>query len=151
MSDFTVTAAGAEHMEQIAELEKLCFSEPWSLASLTACCNDTSYIFFAALKQGSLAGYASFRYILDEAEICNIAVYPKYRRQGAAGRLLGEVIKAAAELKLKKIHLEVRADNAEAISLYEKYGFIRSGIRSGFYEKPREDAILMTREISENI
>ncbi len=145
---FKISAAVSDDISRIAQLERLCFSEPWSVQSLTACCKNPEYIFFTAKdKNENIAGYCSMRYVLDEAEICNVAVDAKYRRMGAASALVREIIKTACELHLKSISLEVRESNEAAISLYEKFGFNRSGVRRGFYEKPREDAFIMTKQI----
>lgn len=151
---FRISAAVPDDIVRMAELEKICFSEPWSEQSLCSCCQNPEYIFFTAkCGDGRMAGYSSMRYVLDEAEICNIAVAPESRRKGAASALLSEMIKTARELGLKSIFLEVRAGNEAAIALYKKFGFVKSGLRRGFYEKPREDALVMTRslEIEEKI
>ncbi len=146
-AEFTIKAALESDAGIVAELERACFSEPWSEQSILSCMGDTSYIFFIVSSGARAAGYGSMRYILDEAEICNIAVYEYFRRRGAASAILEQMLKAAHDLQLKSIHLEVRASNCAAISLYEKYGFKQSGVRRAFYQKPREDAVLMTKQI----
>ena len=145
---FGISAAAPDDIVRMAELEKICFSEPWSEQSLCSCCQNPEYIFFTAkYGDGRIAGYCSMRYVLDEAEICNIAVAPESRRKGAASALLSEMIKTARELGLKSIFLEVRTSNEAAIALYKKFGFTVSGLRRGFYEKPREDALIMIRSL----
>ena len=84
------------------------------------------------------------QYVLDEGYINNIAVSPSYRRRGVASALMDRLIDSARGLSLAFLTLEVRCGNHAAISLYEKYGFERVGLRRGYYEKPREDALLMT-------
>ena len=122
---FKISAAVSDDIPRIAQLERLCFSEPWSVQSLTACCKNPEYIFFTAKdKNENIAGYCSMRYVLNEAEICNVAVDAKYRRMGAASALVREIIKTACELHLKSISLEVRESNEAAISLYEKFGSV---------------------------
>ncbi len=145
---FKISAAVSDDIPRIAELERLCFSEPWSEQSLLSCCKNPEYIFFTAKDEiGNIAGYCSMRYVLDEAEICNVAIGAEYRRMGAASALVREIIKTACELRLKSISLEVRKSNAAAIALYEKFGFKKSGERRGFYERPREDAVIMIKQI----
>ena len=145
---FKICAASYSDIIRIAELEKLCFSEPWSHESLMSCFKNPEYIFFTAKESGgNIIGYSSMRYVLDEAEICNVAVDIEERRKGVASALMKEILKTAEELKLKSIFLEVRESNLAAINLYERLEFKKSGIRKNFYEKPREDAIIMAKHI----
>ena len=89
-------------------------------------------------------GYIGLMYVLDEGYISNVAVDAAFRRCGAADALVGELIRRCRRMLLSFVTLEVRAGNAPAIALYEKHGFRAVGRRRGYYEKPREDAILMT-------
>ena len=82
--------------------------------------------------------------MLDEGNLDNIAVAPAYRRQGVAAALIETLLRRARELSLACVMLEVRQSNAPAIALYESFGFAPVGKRKGYYEKPREDAVLMT-------
>lgn len=83
--------------------------------------------------------------MLDEGYIANIAVDPKWRRQGLAGELL-EVYCRFAQAHLAFLTLEVRASNEAAIALYVKHGFVQAGVRKNYYQDPKEDALIMTRE-----
>ena len=80
----------------------------------------------------------------DCADITNIAVDPEYRREGLGGKMLELLANVSRDRGMESITLEVRASNIPAISLYEKYGFERSGLRKRYY-KDNEDAILMTK------
>ena len=82
--------------------------------------------------------------VLDEGSLDNIAVAPDRRRQGIADALLTAVEARARAMELRFITLEVRASNGPAAALYAKHGFVPVGRRTNYYEKPREDAILMT-------
>ena len=89
-------------------------------------------------------GYANFLHVLDEGDIGNVAVAPEFRRQGVADALLEALCARAAALDLAFLTLEVRASNAPAIALYRKHGFQAVGQRRNYYQKPDEDALLMT-------
>ena len=99
-------------------------------------------------EEGNILGYAGLHAILDEGYIDNIAVAPDARRHGVASALLDVFCRFGAA-NLAFLTLEVRQSNAPAIALYEKHGFQRAGLRPGYYQHPREDAVIMTREFSE--
>ena len=92
----------------------------------------------------TVLGYANFLHVLDEGDIGNVAVAPEFRRQGVADALLEALCARAAALNLAFLTLEVRASNAPAIALYRKHGFQAVGQRRNYYQKPDEDALLMT-------
>lgn len=129
------------HLSEIAALEQLCFSEPWGEASLREELGQG--LFLVAVEGGAVAGYVGCQTVLDEGYITNVAVFPEYRRQGIAERLLTTLFERAAGLTF--ITLEVRASNTPALALYEKLGFVRVGERRGYYRSPKEDAVLLTR------
>ena len=125
----------------VAEAEKLCFPEdPWPEALFSRSADKLT----VAAEGESILGYIVFSSVLDEGSIDNIAVAPGYRRRGVADALISNAIEKAQEAGLSVIYLEVRASNAPAIALYKKHGFREVGRRRSYYEKPREDAILMT-------
>ena len=99
--------------------------------------------------EGNILGYAGLHVVLNEGYIDNIAVQPDARRHGVASALLDVYCRFGA-VNLAFLTLEVRASNQAAIGLYEKYGFQRAGLRPGYYQQPREDAVIMTREFSQN-
>ncbi|RKJ81530.1 ribosomal-protein-alanine N-acetyltransferase [Butyricicoccus sp. 1XD8-22] len=131
------------HIAGISEVERQCFREPWSPDALRE--ELGRGIFLAAVEGGTVAGYAGCQTVLDEGYITNVAVLPAFRRQGIAGALIAELLRRAEGLSF--VTLEVRASNAAAIALYEKYGFEPVGTRRGFYRQPVEDALLMTRRL----
>ena len=133
------------HLPQAAELERQCFSDPWTEAQLAGELDNELLSLSAAVgEDGTVLGYAEVRVILDEGTLERIAVAPRYRRQGIAEALLDAYIQYGRE-HLAFLTLEVRASNQAAIALYEKHGFEQAGLRKGYYQKPREDAIIMTR------
>ena len=126
----------------VGELEMQIFSDAWSLRSIQDAVESPCMTLYAALSEtDELMGYLFFMQVLDEAEVANIAVSPDFRRNGVASCLLD----TALENVEADIFLEVRASNAPAIALYEKYGFRQYGVRRNYYESPREDALLMQR------
>ena len=134
-----------EQLEQIEEIEKACFSMPWTIEQLKSQLKDSQHEFIAALDdEGRVLGYVGMMYVLDEGYISNVAVAPEARRQGIGRDLIKELMARAAALDLAFVTLEVRCSNAAAIALYEKQGFVPVGKRKNYYDFPREDAILMT-------
>ena len=126
-----------------AEIEKLCFSHPWSEATVSSEMKSGFSDFFGAFCEDKLAGYIGGRTICGETEIFNVAVSPKFRRNGIAKALIEKFIEAVREKETQVIFLEVRTSNLGAINLYEKAGFVFCGIRKDYYTNPKENAILM--------
>ena len=132
------------HIKDIALLEEVCFSTPWSEETILSAFK-TGTKFFVAESNGIVLGYVGISAIIDEGYITNIAVFPEYRNMGVATALLKELFLFAKENSLAFISLEVRQSNKNAISLYEKFGFIIDGKRKNFYTHPTEDALIMTK------
>lgn len=142
---YEIVPMDRSHVPQIAALEKACFSTPWSEAMLEDALFDTQASFIVAEDgEGNVLGYAGLHVVMDEGYIDNIAVEPDARRHGVASALLDVYCRFGAA-NLAFLTLEVRASNAPAIGLYEKYGFQQAGLRKGYYQRPREDAVIMTR------
>ena len=137
----------AEDAVDIAELEKLCFSSPWSETELLSSAALSYAVYFTARIDGSIAGYAGMYTAADQGVINNVAVFPKYRRRGAASALINALAAEGKRRGLSKLCLEVRASNAVALSLYEKNGFYRVGLRRGYYTAPKEDAVLLDKDL----
>ena len=104
------------------------------------------HIFIAAFNDsGRVLGYVGMMYVLDEGYISNVAVSPECRRLGIADKLIESLIKRANERNLSFVTLEVRESNLPAIELYRKFGFSDVGMRRYYYNRPTENAILMTK------
>ena len=139
-----------DHLDEAAELERICFTTPWSRNMLAEELENDCAAFLAALdSEGRLAGYAGLLVVLDEGYITNVAVRPECRRQGVAKQLLQVFLDFARAHKLAFLTLEVRASNYGAIALYGSLGFRSVGRRKNYYEHPREDAIIMTKEFTD--
>lgn len=136
----------AEHLDEVAALERVCFTDPWSRNLLSeALKNDLSAYLVALDDAGHVAGYAGLTVVLDEGSIDNIAVRPDCRRRGVAAQLLQVFLDFARGNQLAFLTLEVRASNYAAIALYGSRGFRAVGRRKNYYEHPTEDALIMTR------
>ena len=109
--------------------------------------NDSASLVVAGEEDGAVLGYGLIRAVLDEGCLEKIAVAPAFRRQGVAEAILSAFLRFG-QAHLAFLTLEVRASNTAAIGLYEKHGFQRVGLRPGYYQEPREDAVLMTKEFS---
>ena len=146
-----IVPMNADHLDEVAELERICFSVPWSRKMLTEELENQCAAFLVAEDgaSGKVLGYAGLHVVLDEGYIDNVAVEEAARRHGVASALL-DVFCRFGEANLAFLTLEVRASNQSAIALYEKYGFQRAGLRKGYYQRPREDAVIMTREFGGN-
>ena len=137
-----------DHLEQIAEIEKICFSDPWSLRSISSELHNPLSLWIIAEDNGQVAGYVGSQSVLGEADMMNLAVVPEFRRQGVGCKLVQKLVE---ELKLRGTHillLEVRASNEPAISLYEELGFVQVGRRPNYYVHPKEDALILRKEWS---
>ncbi len=130
-------------IKAVAELEKKCFSQPWSENSLKESLQNNSYDFLVAEEANKIIGYMGVTIILEEADVTNVAVDLDYRCQGVGTALIFHMLQLCRAKGVNAITLEVRSSNQAAIKLYEKMRFISVGVRKNFYEKPTEDAIIM--------
>lgn len=143
--NYRIVPMDRSHLASIARLEKLCFSSPWTEAMLEQeLYNDRASFLVAEDEDGSVCAYAGLHVVLDEGYIDNVACHPQCRRQGLAKRLV-EVYCRFGEQNLAFLTLEVRAGNDAAIALYAGMGFEEVGRRKDYYDKPKEDALLMTK------
>ena len=137
----------SDHLDQVAEIEQICFSDPWSRRMLAEHLeNECAATLVAMASDGTIVGYAGLLVVLDEGYITNVAVRPEYRRQGIAGELLGVFRRFAEGNNMAFMTLEVRESNASARALYAKHGFKEVGVRKNYYDHPKENAIIMTLE-----
>lgn len=138
------------HLDQVADIEKLCFSDPWSRRMLSEHLeNECAATLVAQGSDGTVLGYAGLLVVLDEGYITNVAVRPDYRRQGIAGELLNVFRRFAEGNKLAFLTLEVREGNTPARALYTKYGYKEVGVRKNYYDHPKENAVIMTLEFDQ--
>ncbi|NLM79844.1 MAG: ribosomal protein S18-alanine N-acetyltransferase [Clostridiales bacterium] len=147
--DLVITRMAVDHLDDLAQLESMAFSRPWSYDALAEELQNPLAVFFVAedVETERSLGYIGMHHILDEGLIANIVVHPGYRRMGIGTRLVNEVIEYAKKHDIRRLTLEVRASNAPAIALYENMGFKKEGVRRGFYDSPKEDGLIYSLEL----
>ncbi len=134
-------------LEGVAELEKLCFSQPWSKKSLELLLNDGIGVGMVCRQDGIVCAYGGMMCAVDVGQITNVATHPDFRKQGYGRAVVEALIKYAKSNRLDSVSLEVRESNAAAISLYSSFGFKVEGKRKDFYTKPVEAALVMVLRI----
>ena len=132
-------------VQAAAALEAECFSEPWSEAAFAESIPDKNIVYVVAIRDGELIGNCGVRCVCGEGEITNVAIHQDMRKQGIATAMMEELIRQGELLGTCDFTLEVRCQNAGAIALYEKLGFVSEGIRPRFYTNPPDDAMIMWR------
>ena len=136
-----------QHIPALCELERLCFSSPWSENAFQEECDNPLAVFLVAEDENGVAGYVGCHFVCGDGAMTNLAVHPDLRRKGIGQALLTALEDEGRKIGAEAISLEVRKSNLSAIKLYEKMGYIICGERPNFYTKPNENAILMTLEI----
>ena len=136
----------SSHVAQIAQLEKICFSDPWSEKSIASELDNKLAFWLVAAEGDTVAGYIGSQTVIDETDMMNVAVHPDFRRQGIAEELVNTLVDNLKQMGSHSLTLEVRAANAPAIALYEKLGFSEIGRRKNYYRNPREDALILRKE-----
>ena len=133
------------HVAPIAELEKICFSDPWSANSIAYELTSRLSYWLVALEDGEVVGYIGSQSVLGEADMMNVAVHPDHRRKGIAEALVNALSQDLKQRDNVCLTLEVRVSNAPAIALYEKLGFTQVGLRKNYYRNPKEDARILKK------
>ncbi len=135
-----------QHVSQVAELEKICFSDPWSENSIASELNNQLSLWLVAEDNGRVAGYIGSQTVMGESDMMNVAVHPNYRKQGIATALIVGLVEELRKQESYCLTLEVRASNENAISLYRKLDFREVGCRKNYYRNPKEDALILRKE-----
>lgn len=130
-------------LDQVAANEALCFSTPWSRAALEQTLSRKEAVYLVAEEDGRVVGHCGVTDIVGDGEITNVAVHPGYRGKGIGRELLAALLAEGEKAGITAFTLEVRAGNQAAVHLYEKAGFVSAGVRPGFYDRPKEDALIM--------
>jgi ribosomal-protein-alanine N-acetyltransferase len=140
---WTIRPATHRDVAAAAELERRCFSDPWSEAAIADSFGAPGMRGLVAIHQDELQGYVIARAVAGEAEILNLAVAPDARGQGLGGRLLDAMLDLLRRSAVGEVFLEVRRGNAAANALYLSRGFQVVGRRANYYRHPVEDAIVL--------
>ena len=138
----TVEKLTGAHLGEVAELECLCFADPWSEKALELLTSDEAYG-AVCISDGRVMAYGGVLWTPFEGQITNVATHPNARRCGMGAAVLEHLIAVAKERGCEQLSLEARVSNLPAIALYERYGFLKMGVRRGFYKHPTEDAYVM--------
>lgn len=142
-----IETADRRHIRQIAEIENGCIPGGWSENSFFEALENEHSIMYAAVIGERVAGFLNGSYVLDEAELLNIAVSEEFRRNGIALRLYTKFENKLLELGIRTIYLEVRESNSAARRLYERLDFKQNGVRKNYYRSPVENAVLMVKQL----
>lgn len=145
--EYHIRAMEDRDIEYVSQIEKEIFSLPWSGQSFADAAGNPDNVYLVCECTGEIAGYCGMWTVMGEGNITNVAVHSAYRRRGIAEALLTELEKRAKEKGVTVFFLEVRQSNEAAKKLYEKLGYSSIGTRKRFYEKPVEDAIVMSKII----
>ncbi len=146
MENIIIKNMNKDHISILAELEKSCFTQPWSEKSLAEELNNrTAHFLVAEKKTGEIMGYIGVFVVCESCYISNIAVFPQYRRQGVGKTLINSASETAKKLGAESISLEVSPSNTAAIMLYNMSGFEEVGLRKNFYRDPQEDGLILTK------
>ena len=144
MQEVTIVPLTKELVKQVAAIEAMCFSEPWSEQAYLEACEKEEYLYLVAVEEsGRAVGMCGMLIGPFEAEVMNVGVHPDHRGQGIAMKLMDALMEAGAHRGVTEYTLEVRVGNASAIHVYEAHGFVGEGVRPGFYSMPVEDALIM--------
>ncbi|MBP5414352.1 MAG: ribosomal protein S18-alanine N-acetyltransferase [Lachnospiraceae bacterium] len=143
VSAVTVRKMKKEDLDRVSQIEKECFSTPWSRDAFEDMIDNEAALYMVAEDNGYIVANCGVIVAAGEGDICNVAVDPSYRKRGIAKLLLTRIMEEASKnMAVYAFTLEVRISNKAAISLYEKLGFVNEGIRPGFYTSPKEDAVI---------
>ncbi len=146
----TIVPMMREHTEALARIEQECFSHPWTQENLIEELDNRTARFFTALSGDTPVGYIGTFVAADSCYLSNIAVRSDHRRRGVGKALLMKASEQAAREGAASISLEVRPSNAPAIALYASLDFEEVGLRRRFYRDPPEDALIMTRTLTQD-
>ena len=145
MENIRIIPMTKEHIPKIAELEKICFSQPWTENNLEEeLDNHIAHFFTAVNDKDEIVGYMGSCVVCESCYISDIAVFPDYRRKGIGRALLETTFRMAHNEGAESVSLEVRPSNTAAIALYSSMGFEEVGLRKNFYRDPVEDALILT-------
>lgn len=132
-------------LDQVVRIEEATFSRPWTREAFLESMNNPNHVYVVASEGDIVCGYCGMWGIAGEGQINNVAVKEEFRQRGIGLALVNYLLKEGENQGLEIFTLEVRESNAAAIHVYEKAGFTSAGIRKDFYDKPREDAVIMWR------
>ncbi|MFD3158226.1 ribosomal protein S18-alanine N-acetyltransferase [Haloimpatiens sp. FM7330] len=143
MNNILIKPLEDKYIDDVLNINSLSFPVPWGKNSFIKELQNNFAYYIIAIKDNMVVGYAGIWIIVGEAHIISIAVHPEYRSMGIGNLLMDGIFGICKKNSVYGITLEVRESNLNAQKLYEKYGFIKEGIRKFYYANNREDAIIM--------
>ena len=150
MADVIIRQADVRDVEDIYEIEKLCFPDPWSREALIYEMTENPRAFYVVAElDNKVVGYAGLWWIGEEGHITNVAVRPGYRSRRIGYGIIQVMLDFTIGEGMMHHTLEVRRSNTAAINLYEKFGFKTEGVRKEYYVNNKEDALIMWRHEDE--
>lgn len=139
------------HSDDVLEIERLSYSNPWVVDAFHYEVEQNALsrprVAMTLEEPHTVVGYCVSWLVFDEVHIQNVAVHPRHRGCGLARHLLGRALEEGVDAGVRSAQLEVRASNAIALKLYASLGFSVVGVRKGYYSRPREDAVLLHKEL----
>jgi|LGOV01.1.fsa_nt_gb ribosomal-protein-alanine N-acetyltransferase len=139
--------AEVNHLDAIIKVENKCFTAPWTINMFLSELYGENALLYILMENNVVVGYISLFKIFDELHVNNIAVDPSFQGKGYASMIMEKTIEIARNLSIAFITLEARKSNTPAVELYKKYGFETLGSRKNYYKTPKEDALIMTKEL----
>ena len=137
------------HVAEVAALEAMCFSEPWSEKSVASELTNPLSLWLVALEGETVIGYVGSQTVMGWSDMMNVAVHPDHRRLGVGKALIEELIRQLREQGSENLTLEVRTSNENAKALYAGLDFMEVGRRKNYYHNPKEDALILRKEWTE--
>jgi ribosomal-protein-alanine N-acetyltransferase len=147
LDQITVQRMTPEDLDEVARLEKICFSDPWNRKCFEEELEHQFCMPLVVRWDHQIVGYACLWHVDEQMEIANFAVSPEFRRRGIGRRLMEEVLLESREKGCTSVILSVRESNLSAKNLYEEFGYVEVGRRKRYYRYPAEDAVIMVKEL----
>ena len=149
MTEYKLMRSHERDINMISAIEKVSFVDPWSRDSIERIIGSKNGCCISAISGDVVVGYGFSRTVVDECEILDLSVSPKFRRQGIGKAVLEKMLEGAKSAGAETAYLEVREGNKAALALYEEVGFSVTGRRKNYYRYPTEDALIMSLKLSE--
>lgn len=144
MAEFSIRRMEVRDIDQVLFVDKTCFTAPWSkeIYEQEIRNNDFAH-YFVIEESGQIIGYVGLWIVVDDAQITNIALLPRFRGYGIGEKLFGYAMQYAIGNGASRLSLEVRVSNVVAQKLYRKFGLEKGGVRNNYYPDNGEDAYVM--------
>lgn len=144
MAELVIRKMEVEDIDEVTRVEEETFASPWPKDIFEHELTHNAHAhYFVAVLDGEVIGFSGFWAVLDDAQITNIAISPKYRGYKIGEKLFDYTCQHALKLGVTRLSLEVRESNEVAQNMYRKFGLVPGGVRKQYYTDNQEDAIVM--------